>query len=163
MKAIRDRRGGELLKLDRMLLHSPPVAEGWNLFMGNMRTELDLPYRLRELVMCVVAVLNSASYEYEHHAWRYVDAGASQEQADLLQQLREPSFPLDMYPELEQDVITLGREMTVNVDVSRPLKQKLLRQLGTRQTVELIGMVSAYNMVSRFLVACDIDTEHGDE
>ena len=28
--AIRKRRGGGLLNLDRQLLHSPPFAEGWN-------------------------------------------------------------------------------------------------------------------------------------
>ena len=28
--AIRARRGGALLNLDRMLLHSPPFAAGWS-------------------------------------------------------------------------------------------------------------------------------------
>ena len=28
--AIRKRRGGELINLDRLLLYSPPVAAGWN-------------------------------------------------------------------------------------------------------------------------------------
>ena len=35
--AIRKRRGGELLKLDRMLLHSPALAEGWNVYLGKIR------------------------------------------------------------------------------------------------------------------------------
>ena len=38
--AIRARRGGRLLNLDRMLLHSPPLARGWNGYMGAVRTEL---------------------------------------------------------------------------------------------------------------------------
>jgi hypothetical protein len=38
--AVRARRGGTLLNLDRMLLHSPPVAMGWNRMMGAVRGDL---------------------------------------------------------------------------------------------------------------------------
>ncbi|MEY3668818.1 MAG: hypothetical protein RL258_213, partial [Pseudomonadota bacterium] len=81
--AIRARRGGSLLKLDRMLLHSPPLAEGWNIFLGKVRTDLSVPIKLRELVMCVVAVLNGASFEYEHHAPIFVSAGGTVRQAEM--------------------------------------------------------------------------------
>ncbi|NCX26019.1 MAG: carboxymuconolactone decarboxylase family protein, partial [Burkholderiaceae bacterium] len=37
---IRKRRGGQLINLDRMLLHSEPVARGWNHFIGNVRQQL---------------------------------------------------------------------------------------------------------------------------
>ena len=32
--AVRSRRGGTLLNLDRMLLHTPLFAKGWNEFLG---------------------------------------------------------------------------------------------------------------------------------
>ena len=35
--AIRQRRGGQLLELDRLLLHSPAFAAGWNDFLGKVR------------------------------------------------------------------------------------------------------------------------------
>ena len=35
--AIRARRGGALLDLDRLLLHSPPFAAGWGELMGRVR------------------------------------------------------------------------------------------------------------------------------
>ncbi|NCZ59114.1 MAG: carboxymuconolactone decarboxylase family protein, partial [Betaproteobacteria bacterium] len=66
--AIRKRRGGDLLHLDRMLLHSPPFAQGWNLFLGAVRNDLSLSPKLRELAMCAVAVLNRADYEFVQHA-----------------------------------------------------------------------------------------------
>ena len=53
--AIRARRGGPLGALDRLLLHSPPVAEGWNLFFARLRGQLELPALPRELAMCAVA------------------------------------------------------------------------------------------------------------
>jgi 4-carboxymuconolactone decarboxylase len=31
---VRARRVGQLSGLDRLLLHSPPVAEGWNALLG---------------------------------------------------------------------------------------------------------------------------------
>jgi alkylhydroperoxidase family enzyme len=34
-----------------------------------------------------------------------------------------------------------------------------LERLGERDTVELVGVIAAYNMVSRFLVALGIETE----
>ena len=66
--AIRKRRGGHFINLDRMLLHSIPIAEGWNHFVGEIRNNLALDPKLRELAMCGVAVLNGAEYEFFHHA-----------------------------------------------------------------------------------------------
>ena len=36
--AIRQRRGGQLLELDRLLLHSPAFATGWGELMGRVRS-----------------------------------------------------------------------------------------------------------------------------
>ena len=47
--AIRARRGGTLLNLDCMLLHSPALAEGWNGLLRAVRTELEVSLKLREL------------------------------------------------------------------------------------------------------------------
>ncbi|NCV26276.1 MAG: carboxymuconolactone decarboxylase family protein, partial [Betaproteobacteria bacterium] len=38
--AMRKRRGGSLLNVDRVLLHSPPMAKAWNDFMGTIRGDL---------------------------------------------------------------------------------------------------------------------------
>ena len=70
--AVRKRRGGHLLNLDRMLLHSPALARGWNAYLGEVRTGLSVSPRLREIAMCVVAMLNGAEYEFFHHAPEFV-------------------------------------------------------------------------------------------
>lgn len=158
--AIRARRGGGLLKLDRMLLHSPPLAEGWNVFLGKVRTELSVPMQLRELVMCVVAVLNGASFEYEHHAPIFIASGGSPAQAEMLGRIGTPAFSLHLFSPLEQGVIRLAEQMTRNLLVDVDVKQALVDNLGMQQTVELVGVVATYNMVSRFLLALDI---HADD
>jgi alkylhydroperoxidase family enzyme len=157
--AIRARRGGPLLKLDRMLLHSPPLAQGWNVYLGKIREELHVPAKLRELAMCVVAVLNKADYEYEHHAPLYIKSGGTAVKAEVLQAVGQPSFQRELYSEIEQAVIGLAQEMTLNIHVNAELKKSLVRLLGVQQTVELVGVVATYNMVSPFLVALDINEE----
>ncbi|KAI4927282.1 hypothetical protein J4E86_011790, partial [Alternaria arbusti] len=58
---VRQRRGEKgLIALDRTLLHAPPVADGWNSFLGSIRTKTSLPTSIRETAICRVAVLNKA-------------------------------------------------------------------------------------------------------
>ena len=64
---LRRRRGGELSDLDRLLLHSPPVAEGWNALLGALRSGTTLAADLRELVVLRIAVLNDAAFEWAAH------------------------------------------------------------------------------------------------
>ncbi len=58
---------GEILHLYAMLLHSPPVAEGWLAFLTAIRQRCELPGDIRELVIVQVAHLNGARYEAEQH------------------------------------------------------------------------------------------------
>jgi alkylhydroperoxidase family enzyme len=154
--AIRARRGGELIALDRMLLHSPPLAAGWNTFLGAVRTGLTVDRRLRELAMCVVAVINGAEYEYTQHAPLYLAAGASAAQA---QALRDPDAALAnvaLFDARERAALAVAIEMTRHVKVADASFAELRRHLDERQTVEFVAVVAAYNMVSRFLVATGI-------
>lgn len=159
--AIRARRGGDLYHLDRILLHSPPFAAGWNEFLGRVRRDLALPPRLMELAICVVAVLNGAEYEFVHHAPLYAAAGAGRAELDALRGLAEPAADLSAFDATEQIVINLTRELTRDVAIDESTFTAARESLSDeRQLVELIGVISAYNMVSRILVAFDIEAEH---
>lgn len=157
---IAARRGGSLLNLDRILLHSPPYAVGWNGFLGAVRGQLRLPARLRELAICAVAVLNGAEYEYHHHAPEFIAAGGNREQLDALAALGQADFDASRFDEAQRAVLGLTLEMTRTVAVADATFARVLRQLDDdRQLVELVGVVAAYNMVSRFLVALGIEPE----
>ena len=157
--AIRKRRGGGLLNLDRQLLYSRPFAEGWNALLGAVRTELAVDPKLRELAMCVVAVLNGADYEYIHHAPEFVRTGGSRAQIDAVRSMA--STPLDptLFDELGRATIALSTQMTRAIEVDDDTFAALRRHLADGQVVELVGVVAAYNMVSRFLVALGIEPE----
>ena len=160
--AIRARRGGHLLNLDRMLLHSPPLAQGWNGYLRAVRKELDVAPRLRELAMCVVAALNGADYEFHHHAPEFIAAGGTPAQVEAL---RDPAHTahtsalLALFDEAEQATLQLTIEMTRTVAVSDPTFDRVRHLLGDRHTVELVAVIATYNMVSRFLVALGIEPE----
>lgn len=158
--AIRLRRGGTLLNLDRMLLQSPPFAKGWNAFLKEVRTGLSLSPKLRELGMCVVAVLNGAEYEFHHHAPELIKAGGSQAQVDALRDPEQAARDDGLFDAAERAAIQLTIEMTRNVQVSDATFSKTESALGNHQhVVELIGVIATYNMVSRFLVALGVEPE----
>ena len=153
--AIRARRGGELLELDRLLLYSAPLAEGWNHYLGNIREHFSIDRKLRELAMCTVAVLNNAEYEFTQHAPLYINAGGNEEKAQLLRQPSDAATHSSFSTE-EQLTIALTSQMTQNVQVDEKLFKQALDCFNTEHLVELIATIAAYNMVSRFLVAFEL-------
>lgn len=163
--AIRTRRGGGLLNLDRMLLQSPAFARGWNAFLGEVRTGLSLSPKLRELAMCVVAVINGADYEFMHHAPEFIKAGGNAKQVEALKQddlehLSEQVVKDRVFDAEELATIALTFEMTSHVQVSDETFAAVRAALPDNQhVVELVGVIATYNMVSRFLVALGVEPE----
>lgn len=159
VQSIRSRRkGGKLLNLDRMLLHSPPFAEGWNAMFAAIRGKLSLPGKLRELVILYIGVLNHADYEWKQHEPEFLAAGGTREQ---LAALRGKDAPHDSrhFDEVERAALALASEMTLHVAV-RPATVKRVRALlPDQQVVELMGTIAGYNMVSRFVVATGLGME----
>lgn len=162
--AIRQRRGGHFLNLDRMLLHSPPLAQGWNAYLGQVRQHLSLDGKLRELAMCGVAVLNRAEYEFIQHAPVYVREGGTEAELALLRLLGSPEYNPALWPrEVDRLAAELTQQMTRHIEVDDALMRALQAQLGNQALVELVGVVAAYNMVSRFLVALHVHPENQDD
>jgi alkylhydroperoxidase family enzyme len=158
--AIRARRGGSLLNLDRMLLHSPPFAAGWNELLRAVRTELTLPARLRELAICAVAVINRADYELHHHSRPFLDAGGTPAQLRALTDLPQAAGNAAQFTAAERAILRATWEMSREVRLSDDAYAALEETLESdRHIVELIGVVATYNMVSRFLVALGVGVE----
>jgi len=158
--AIRTRRGGTLLNLDRMLLYSPPFATGWNNFLSTVRNDLDLPAKLRELAICVIAILNEAEYEFIQHAAEFLKAGGTEDQLAALQQIDHPDSNSLLFNPQENAIIQLSMEMTRTVQVNETTMTAVKNVLQNDQhLVEIIGVIATYNMVSRYLVALGIEPE----
>jgi alkylhydroperoxidase family enzyme len=109
--------------------------------------------------MCGVAVLNGAEYEFFHHAPPFIKAGGTEAQVQALRLIGQPSFPSELFAPLENDAVALTFQMTRNIQVDSALMKRLQSALGNTNTVELVSVVAAYNMVSRFLIALDVNPE----
>ncbi len=158
--SIRARRNGKLINLDRMLLHSPPYAEGWNTLLGAVRRKLELDPQVRELAICTVARITGAKYEWHQHAPEYLAAGGPQATLDLLADVDAAARARNL-TERERAAIQLAIEMTRSVQVADGTLASARSLFGERQLVELVGTIATYNMVARFLEALGID-ERGE-
>jgi 4-carboxymuconolactone decarboxylase len=153
---IRRRRGGHLTALDSMLLHSPPLADGWNSLLGAIRDQSTLPHDIRELVILRVAALNGAHYEWEAHEPIARRSGLNTEQIVVLREGGDTSI----LTAPQNASLAYTDAMTRNIQVPEPLFTALNEHFDHRQIVELTATVGAYNLVSRFLVALEVDEDN---
>ena len=155
VQAIKSRRpNGQLLNLDRMLLHSPNYAKGWNGMFAAIRNQLALPGNLREVAIMAIGVLNKADYEWFQHEPEFLKAGGTQEQLAALKKLDPKPFN-----EAEKATLQLTIEMTRNVQPKQATIDRVRKLLPDDQVVELMGTIAGYNMVSRFVVATGLENE----
>lgn len=163
-EAIRQRRGGDPNELDRTLLHSLPIASGWNIFLGAVRTQTTISADLRELAICRVAALNGAWYEWKHHYPLALEAGVDDELLKLVKRGR--TWDLTGIPSVARGlqwriVLRYVDAMTVNVRVPDEVFEEVKAQFSEKEIVELTAITASYNMVSRFLVALDVGEMNG--
>ncbi len=160
LEAIKERRGGKALNLDRMLVHSPPFAEGWNIFFRKVRRELSLDAKLRELAICAVGVINGADYEVRQHVPVFHEAGGTPDQITSLYNIDDAVNDAENFNAAERAIIRLSIEMTRNVKPTMETLDAVKAVLpGTQQVMEAISVIAAYNMVSRILLTTGVDME----
>ena len=156
--AIEQRRGGQLLNLDRLLLWSEPLARSWNIFLRTLRQELSLSPKLRELAICVVARATGADYEFHHHAPEFEQAGGSVAQVAALGD-PDTAAVSPLFDPLEQNVIRFALASTREGNIPDALSDALSERLAATEMVELAAVVAGYNMVARFLLALQVPPE----
>ncbi|KAI0012705.1 AhpD-like protein [Xylariaceae sp. FL0662B] len=156
-----------LQPLDLALLHAPAVADGWNGFLGAIRTGTGaVPAAARELAICRVAVVNGAWYEWGHHAPLALAAGVGHAALALVRRSGGEDL-VDSVGEEERvaaglddrlwAVLRYADQMTRRVRVEDKVFEALRRACASeREVVEVTAIVAAYNCVSRFLVALDV-------
>jgi len=147
---IASARGGISL-LYQVLLHSPPIAHGWEQMLSAVRNHSSLPAAVRELVILRVAVLNRAPYEFDAHVPHALAAGVSQA---AIEATRAISLTADSpWSGGQRMALELADAMTRDIEVPDALFAKVEAEFKGQQLLDLVATVAAYNMVSRLLVA----------
>jgi alkylhydroperoxidase family enzyme len=139
--------------LHRMLLHSPPIAVGWIRFWDAVRRETRLSGKLRELVICQVAAINGAQYEWVAHAPIGLAEGLTQAQLDALPDWQASTG----FDATERAALALCDAMTRHVHVPAEVFTAVKAALPEREVVELTVTIASYNCVSRVLEALEIN------
>ena len=145
---------GQVLHLYQMLIHSPPLVEGWLAYFTAVRQKLALSGALRELIIMRVAIVNGAPYEAEQHAPIALKEGLLQAQLDALAEWPTASC----YDATQRAVLRLTDAMTRDIHFAPEIVADVRALLGERGTVEAAATIAGYNMVSRFLEALQIDS-----
>lgn len=151
---IRERRGGKLTPLDRMLLHSPAIADGWNSLLGAIRARASLADDVRELAILRVAALNGADYEWNAHEPVARRAGMTLEQTEVLREHAENAGGV-LNPG-QRAALAYTDAMTRCIEVPDEIFLELRSHFDDQQIVELTATIGTYNLVSRFLVALHV-------
>lgn len=177
--AIRERRGARgLTPLDGSLLNAPAIANGWNTLLGAVRTKNSIPADVREMMILRVAAHNSANFEWIQHAPVAEQAGCTTAQLAAVRDVRSPLSASSVLSPLAKAALALADDMTTRVRVQDSTFSTLkfafaenVKELGdkanvdgfqgeeliNRKVIEATLTVAVYNMVSRFLVAVDVD------
>ena len=144
---------GRVSLLYQVLLNSAPIASGWERLLTAVRNQTGIPADLRELMILRVAVLNRAPFEFDAHVPHAERAGVS---GVKIAALREGVLP-DLFTPDERLVLDLADAITRDIDVSDALMARLQQRFDARGVVEAVATVAAYNMVSRLLVALNVE------
>jgi AhpD family alkylhydroperoxidase len=152
---IAHERGGEVINLYRMLLHSPPVAEGWRALGTSIRIDAALDPRSRELAICLVARLTGSEYEWAHHAPIARRAGVDEAALAALPDWRSH----DGFGDRERAVLAWTEAVAVDLRPGTAVLDTARGALSDRELVELTAAVGFYSCVARFVLALDVDED----
>ncbi|EFQ99897.1 4-carboxymuconolactone decarboxylase [Nannizzia gypsea CBS 118893] len=159
LERVQTRRGANgLLPLDLTLLHSFPVADGWNSFLGAIRTRTSIPAAVRELAICRVAAINQAWFEWNQHFPLLKAAGVSDQAVELikLDTCDEAELAKALDSKELMAVYRYSSAMTRSVKVPEGVFEELKGLFSEKEVVEITATTAAYNCVSRFLVALNV-------
>ena len=153
---IRSGRGGALINVYGLLLHSPPLAETWFDHINTVRWGTKLSGRLREIAIIRIGYLTKSAYILNQHVPRLAVAeGMTQEECDALEDWERS----DLFSDEERAVLAFVDAMTRDITVPDDVFAALAGHFDARRMVELAILVGSYNSHARVLSAFEIDLE----
>lgn len=153
---IKGARGGRLINIYRLMLHSPALANAWFDLNQAVRYGTEIDGQSRELAVIRVAILNDVEYVQRAHGPAYtLKEGLTPEQVGALADWR----PSKLFSEPQRALLAYTDAMTSEIAVPDEVFANLRKHFSERQTVELTMLIGAYNMLTRFLKALKVDPE----
>ena len=139
-------------------LHRPELADKAQALGRYCRYETCLPPRLSELAILTTARIWDAAYEWQAHLQPAREAGLSEE---VIVALGEDMTPTFGSPD-EELVYSFNRELNLTRAVSDDLYARTLAVLGPDATVDLVGVLGYYSLISMTIKAFEVLPPGGD-
>jgi 4-carboxymuconolactone decarboxylase len=153
---IKGARGGRLINIYRLMLHSPALANAWFELNQAVRYATEIDGQSRELAVIRVAILNDVDYVQRAHGPAYaLKEGLTPEQIVAVGNWQASN----LFSDQQRALFAYTDAMTQQIDVPDAVFAELRKHHGERQVVELTMLVGAYNMLTRFLKALKVDPE----
>jgi alkylhydroperoxidase family enzyme len=155
---IKGARGGRLINIYRLMLHSPALANAWFDLNQAVRYGTEIDGKSRELAVIRVAILNDVEYVQRAHGPTYaLKEGLTPEQVSAIANW-EPS---KLFSAQQRALLAYTDAITRDIEVADDIFAEVRKHFSERQTVELTMLIGAYNMLTRFLKALQVDPEPG--
>jgi len=153
---IRGARGGRLINIYRLMLHSPALANAWFELNQAVRYQTEIDGQCRELAVIRVAILNGVEYVLKAHGPAYaLKEGLTPAQVEAV-----AAWELSgLFSDKQRALLAYVDSMTRQIDVPETVFTALKPHFSERQIVEVTMLVGAYNMLTRFLKALRVDPE----
>ncbi len=153
---IKGARGGRLINIYRLMLHSPALANAWFELNQAVRYGTEIDGQSRELAVIRVAILNDVEYVQRAHGPAYaLKEGLTSEQVAALSDW-ESSV---LFNPQQRALLAYTDAMTRQIEVPDGVFDNARSHFSDRQVVELTMLIGAYNMLTRFLKALKVDPE----
>jgi alkylhydroperoxidase family enzyme len=153
---IRAGRGGALLNVYKLLLHSPALAQSWFDHNAAVRGKTTLSGRLREIVIIRIAHLNGVDYVLAQHVPALAMAeGLTLAECTALADFRATA----LFDPRERAALAYAEAMTLATSVPDDVFADVHRHFDDREIVELSVLIGTYLMHNRVMKALAIDLE----
>jgi alkylhydroperoxidase family enzyme len=135
-----------------VLAHHPELAVAFNALIRHALYFTTLSVRQRELLILRVAHLRNARYEWAQHAYQADVVGISREEVARVR--LGPSA--EGWSELERALLSAADELVADARVTDDTYAELSSELDTRQIMDLVFTVGAYDVFAMALRTFDV-------
>ncbi len=139
-------------------LQSPELADRAQKLGAFLRFDTSLPKRLSELAILVVARIWTAQFEWYAHKKFALEAGLAPGVIDSIEARRRP----DLTNADEEAVYDFVIELHNTHTVTDGRYQAVLGHLGAAGTIELVGLLGYYTLVSMTLNVTQVPLPEGE-
>jgi 4-carboxymuconolactone decarboxylase len=153
---IKGARGGRLINIYRLMLHSPTLANAWFELNQAVRYGTQIDGQSRELAVIRVALLNDVEYVQRAHGPAYaLKEGLTPEQVAAVANWQSSK----LFSDQQRALLAYTDAVTREINVPDAVFADVRKHFSERQTVEMTMLIGAYNMLTRFLQALQVDPE----